>query len=328
MTDDAPVPSAQMCHNVQVQHALEGSRGSSSAPSGRRSMEIWFLLASVVALFWGSAGIFAKLSTPKLGVARVALVITAVEAPMYTMAFLVWREDVAIGLDDALLAAGSCIIGILGFLCFFESIMDGPVAIAGTISASYPALTVIGALLVLSEELTGVQALGIVAIIGGVIALSYEPNPGSSKGVITKRSLVFSLIAFTLWGFWSLTSKMAIDRIGAGNLFAFYVLSATTAPLLYGWFRRIRPGGLAGENPSRKAWGLAAVGLGLNVIGAYAYTFALEGGSASLVVPISSAYPLVTVILAVALLHERLNRLHIPALIAVVSGLVLIGLTL
>lgn len=290
-------------------------------------MELWFLLASMVALFWGSAGVFAKLSTPRLGVARVALVITAVEAPMYTVAFLVWREDVAISLADGLLAAGSCIIGMTGFLCFFESIMDGQVAIAGTISASYPALTVIGALLILSESLTGVQALGIVAIIGGVIALSYEPNPGS-KHAITKRSLIFSLLAFTFWGFWSLTSKVAIDRIGPGNLFAFYVLSATTAPLFYGWFRRIKPGGLVGEDPCRKAWGLAAVGLGLNVIGAYAYTFALEGGSASLVVPISSAYPLVTIILAVALLHERLNRLHIPALIAVVSGLVLIGLTL
>jgi len=290
-------------------------------------MEFWFLLASMVAMFWGTAGVFAKLSTPRLGVARVALIITAVEAPMYTVAYLLWREEVAIGLDDALLSAGSCMIGIMGFLCFFESIMDGPVAIAGTISAAYPALTVVGAIILLSEALSVVQAIGIVAIIGGVIALSYEPNPASTHA-ITRRSLVFSFLAFMLWGLWSLTSKMAIDRIGAGNLFAFYILSSITAPLLYGWFRRVRPGGLPSTDPSRRAWLLAAVGLSLNVGGAYAYTFALEGGSASLVVPISSAYPLVTIVLAVSFLRERLNLFHIPALASVVSGLVLIGMTL
>lgn len=289
-------------------------------------MQYWFILAGLVALLWGSAGVFAKLSTPRLGVGRMALVITAVEAPMYATAFFVWGKDGAIALEDAVLAASSCLIGVLGFLCFFESVMDGPVAIAGTISAAYPALTVLGALALLSERLTAIQALGIAAIIGGVIALSYEPSPGS-KGAMTRRSFLFSFLAFALWGLWSLTSKMAVDRIGAGNLFAFYVLSSLTAPLLYGWFRRMRPGGLLGTDPRASAWLLAAVGLALNVTGAFAYTFALESGSASLVVPISSAYPLVTIVLAIAFLRERLNWLQVPAVISVVAGLVLVGLT-
>jgi drug/metabolite transporter (DMT)-like permease len=119
----------------------------------------------------------------------------------------------------------------LGYLCFFESIMDGQVAIVGTISAAYPALTVLGALVVLSESLTAVQSIGVIAIIGGVVALSYEPDP-TAKHALPKRALVCSILAFFLWGFWSLTSKMAVDDIGAGNLFGFYVLSSVTAPVL------------------------------------------------------------------------------------------------
>jgi transporter family protein len=300
--------------------------GASSHSRRRIPMEVWFILAIGVAFLWGSAGVFAKLSTPSLGVARVALLIAAVEGVMYFSAFLFWRENVPISLSDGILAAASCIIGISGYLCFFESIMEGQVAIAGTISAAYPALTVIGAIVVLSESLTAVQSFGVIAIIGGVIALSYEPNPGT-KHAMNRRSLVFALMAFVLWGFWSLTSKMAIDEIGAGNIFAFYVLSALTAPVLYGWFRRVHPTGLQGSAPTPKVWVLGAVGLALNVSGAWAYSFALGQGSASLVVPISSAYPLITVVMAVIFLRERLGRLHIPALALVLAGLILLGLT-
>jgi transporter family protein len=289
-------------------------------------MELWFILAISVAFFWGSAGIFAKVSTPKIGVARVALLITIVESPMYLTAFYLWHEDNPITLADGILAASSCLIGVMGYLCFFESVMDGQVAIAGTISAAYPAVTVVGALIILSEALTAIQAAGIVAIIGGVIALSYEPNP-TSKHAMTRRSLIFSFLAFGFWGLWSLTSKMAIDRIGAGNIFAFYILSSMTIPLMYGWLRKVHPGSLKGDDPTRTAWLLGGIGLALNVTGACLYSFALGEGSASLVVPISSSYPLITIVMAVAMLREKLARFHFVALAAVVAGLIMIGLT-
>ena len=96
-------------------------------------MEQWFVMASVVALFWGSAGIFAKYSTPRVGVYRVALAIALIEGPLYLLAFLYWRQDIPISLESGMLAATSCVVGVMGYLCFFESIMDGQVSIAGTI---------------------------------------------------------------------------------------------------------------------------------------------------------------------------------------------------
>lgn len=290
-------------------------------------MESWFFLSIVTALFWGAAGVVSKLSTPKLGVARVALILAVVEGVLYAIAFLYWREDVPISLADAVLAAASCIVGVIGYLCFFESIMEGQVSIAGTIAAAYPALAVVGALIVLSESMTPAQALGVVAIIGGVVALSYEPNPGSAHAM-SKRTLTFALLAFALWGFWSLTSKMAIDEIGAGNIFGFYILSSVTAPVFYYWYARARPltnQGMA--KPPVSAWMIGALGLGINVVGAFAFSFALEGGSAALVVPITSAYPIVTILLAVGFLREKMDKMHAVAAGIVVLGLVMIGLT-
>ena len=285
------------------------------------------MLSFSVVLFWGLSGIFAKYSTGRLGVARVALLIAAVEGCMYVVAYAVLREPHDFTLYEIALASASCIIGISGYLCFFESILDGQVAIAGTISAGYPALTVIGAVLFLSETLSELQAVGVVMIIVGVVGLSYEPDPAAMNS-IGKRSLMFAGLAFFAWGAWSLSSKVAIDMIGPGNIFAFYILSSLTAPLLYAWLRTVWPARNVPDSPSRKAWSFAAIALALNVFGAFAYSYALDTGNASLVVPISSAYPIVTAMLAMALLKERVNAVQAIALIGVVAGLILIGTSL
>ena len=68
------------------------------------------------------------------------------------------------------------------------------------------------------------------------------------------------------------------------------------------------------------------VRLALSVTGTLVFTFALAGGLASLVVPISSAYPLVTVVAALLLLREKLNRFQFAALACVVTGLLFIAI--
>jgi len=287
-------------------------------------MQFWFALAMLTALFWGLSSVFAKLSTPKLGVARVAVLIVVIESIAYFLGFFYWHSNVAIGFGYAFLAAVSAFAGVAAYLCFFESVLDGQIAIVGTISAAYPILTVIGALAFLSESLTASQLIAIGAIICGIIALSYESNPHSTYSV-PRRSLLFALSAFVLWGLWSLTGKIVVSKMGAGDLFGFYVISTLTVPSAYVWYRRRALHATAVE-PSLASWTLGATGLALNVCGTLAFTFALTMGFASLVAPISSAYPLVTVIAALLLLGEKLNRLQLVALCLVIAGLLAIAI--
>lgn len=277
-------------------------------------------------LFWGLSGIFAKYSSPRLGVARIAIVIAVVEGTFYTIGFLVLRDSTEVTLFEGVVATLSCLVGISGYLFYFESILDGQVAIAGTISASFPVLTVIGAVVLLSEALSGLQIMGVAVIILGVLTISYEPNPAAVNAV-SRRSLLFATLAFFAWGAWSLSSKVAVDMVGPGNMLGFYIISSLTAPLMYFWLKHIKPGDRRNESPTRMAWSIGAIALGLNVVGAFAYTFALEDGAASLVVPISSAYPIVTVLLAIAVLKERLNWVQAASVAAIATGLVLIGLS-
>ena len=290
------------------------------------TIESWFILSASVALMWGLSGIFAKSSISRLGVARVALLIAVVEGILYSIAFIIWREPHNITLFEGAVATASCVIGLTGYLCYFESILEGQVAIAGTISAGYPALTVVGAVVLLSESLMATQVVGVILIIVGVVAISYEPDP-TAVNAMNRRSLLFATLAFFAWAIWSLSSKVAVEMVGPGNMFGFYIISSVTAPLLYAWFRTVWPAKGAAISASRRAWSLGSIALALNVFGALAYTYALDAGLASLVVPISSAYPIVTALLAVAVLREKVNLVQAAAIAGVALGLVSIGIS-
>jgi transporter family protein len=287
-------------------------------------MEPWFVLAVLCAFLWGCSDIFAKISTPKLGVSRIAILMPITESVLYFAGFYFWHENMSIGAGYVALAAVSALAGTVAYLCFFESIMVGQIAIAGTISAAFPALTVLGAIALLSEIPTVMQLVGLVAIIGGIVALSYEPDPGSEHAT-PRRSLLFALAAFALWGFWSLTSKVVVGEIGPGNVFGFYTVSTLTVPLIYAWFRKNRSAQLGSGERSRVTWVFGGVALMINVVGTYFFSFALKTGFASLVVPVSSSFPLVTVTLAVLLLQEKLNRFQLVGFLSVVIGLVMLG---
>ena len=286
-------------------------------------MELWFVFSLLTVFLWGFAGVLAKVSTPRLGVSRVSALMFAVEGLMYTAGFLRWRTVTAIDLGYAVLAVVSAILGVAAYLFFFESVMEGQVAVVGTISAAFPCLTVIGAIAVLSESPTAVQMLGVGAIICGIVALTYEPNP-QSHSAVPHRSLIFALLAFAFWGLWSLTNKIVVNKIGAGNVFGFYVVSTTIVPLIYTRYRRTNESSKV--DPSWIDWVAGASGLALNVFGTFAFTFALSMGLASLVVPVSSAYPIVTVVAALLLLHERLNWVQVGALACVIVGIIMIAI--
>ena len=114
--------------------------------------------------------------------------------------------------------------------------------------------------------------------------------------------LVFAAIALVFWGVTGVTQKLATNRISSQLSFLWFsyamiaisVVLAVMVPMHW----HVRPLIL---------W-LAIVGGTLNGLGALTSFAALEcGGKASIVIPLVSLYPLLTVVVAVMFLHERLT---------------------
>jgi len=133
--------------------------------------------------------------------------------------------------------------------------------------------------------------------------------------------LGFAILALVLWGITGVTQKLSTNRISSERSFLWFcwamvALSAAVLPF-------------AGRN-----WTLGALvvvcsiaGGALNGLGAWTSFRALEsGGKASIVISLISLYPLLTVVLAVILLGERLSWMQILGAFAAIAAAILLSL--
>jgi transporter family protein len=130
--------------------------------------------------------------------------------------------------------------------------------------------------------------------------------------------LQLSLIALILWGLWSFLGKIALENLDWKSVFVFAgVAQIFVIAIFYG---ATRPP-MAFDMKTCYAM---IVGI-LGVSATMAFYYALEQGRASIVVPLTATYPLVTVILAAVLLRERLSINQGAGVLLAILAIVLIS---
>jgi drug/metabolite transporter (DMT)-like permease len=221
--------------------------------------------------------------------------------------------------DPASLAwgAASGVFGCVGVIAFFRALAGGAMAAAAPVtaivSASLPVLT--GVLL---GERPGVLAwLGVVA---GLLAVGLISRGGSSSSRIDRRTLALAVAAgvgFGLFfvcvsrashtsGLWPLLSA----RVGSLSLLAVVVLTGRMP-----W--RAEPGAIR----------MGAVSGAVDMTANALFLLATRQGELALVAVLASLYPGATVLLALAILRERLRASQLAgiALALLAVGLIASG---
>lgn len=128
-----------------------------------------------------------------------------------------------------------------------------------------------------------------------------------------------SLIVVVMWGVVGLLQKIGANRCSPDSLFLW---TSAGYILLLPWVTHT--GQLAALTPKAIVVGLVS-GL-TNGLGAWFLYSALEKGApASVAVPLTALNPLLTVILAVALLGERLTGLQIAGVVLALGAAVLLS---
>ena len=121
------------------------------------------------------------------------------------------------------------------------------------------------------------------------------------------RWLIWSLLALLSWGVWAILSKLIGDALSAAHSQALSTVGLVPVMVALGFSGRVSATG----HPLGGTLAAFAAGV-LGCSGNIAYYEALKrGGKAATVVPLTALYPLVTIVLAVALLKEKLNRIQI-----------------
>lgn len=279
----------------------------------------------VAALGWGLADFFGHLAGRRLG-SLMAVLLGQVLSAVVITALLLGSGSGLTSLNDLWwLVAINGVVAMLAYATHYHALELGPVSVVSPIGAGYAVVGVLLAIVLLGERPSGLALAGMVCtIVGSVLVstdwramragLSRHP-PGMWWAV--GSALGFGVAGFTLGvisqdsGVW----QAAVFASRWAMIVAFIPLSLARRQQ----FSLLKTATLAGVTLALVA-GLA------DIIGVVSYSAGAERTTLSIVLAAGAVFPLVAVILSHVFLHERLVVNQYVGVVAVVTGLVLLGL--
>lgn len=151
-----------------------------------------------------------------------------------------------------------------------------------------------------------------------------NPSRASMPSILgMPRWLAFSLLTILVWGAWGAISKVASEGVDAYTNQIFFTFGLL--PLIAIVWRSPRNAGGGSGRRTGIAWAFVTGILGGT--GNIAFFRALVmGGKASVVSPVTALFPLVTVILAVTFLHERIGTAQKIGLVLALAAIYLLSM--
>ncbi len=215
----------------------------------------------------------------------------------------------------------SGICGALGNFALLASLgADGKAAIILPLTALYPLITVVIAVLFMRERARRVQVIGIGLAIVAVLLLSADVSASYARvDLKLSNALLYAFAALVAFGVAAVFQKLATNRVSAETAFATFAAGFIPPSILLFSLERVTT-----NLPIAPVLWAIAGGL-LNGLGVLATLAAYRrGGKASVVTPLAAIYPMLTVILAVVFLGERVAAIQVAGItLALVGGVLL-----
>jgi uncharacterized membrane protein len=273
------------------------------------------LLALGASLAWGVADFVGPWQSRALGTLRV-LVWAQIAGVAATLIAAIIRGS---GPHDpaVLLAIPAAFSGTLGLYAYYRGMAIGAMAVVAPIAGASAVVPVIFGI-VRGDRPAPLQYAGIACALVGVFLASREHQAGGQRRVAAGVGL--ALIAAAGFGFYFPPMHAAgkADPIWASVIFR---LTALVIVAIAALVRR---------PPLRLSrWKLLivlGVGLGDTLGNVLFATAAKSGGLVSLTSVLASLYPIVTVLLAAIVLHERIARPQRVGVVLTLAGVVLIAI--
>jgi len=269
-------------------------------------------LALGASIAWGCSDFLAGLKTRRLAVLWVLVVSQGTGLALVLVAALVSGHALPGG-HAALLAAGAGVAELIGFAALYRALAVGAMSVVAPVSATAALLPVVVSVAT-GRAPTAAQALGIAFALCGAALASFEP--GAGRQAVAGAGL--ALIAALGFGIFFIGMDLAADE---GALWAVALNRAAAVAVLVAIVLVLRPGPL--ERTALLP--LAAVGA-LDIAANTMFAIALTLGMAAIVSVLGSLYPLATVVLARAVLHEHVTGSQRAGVVAALAGIGLVSL--
>lgn len=216
--------------------------------------------------------------------------------------------------DEVAWSALSALLGTVGLFAFYRGLATGAMSVVAPIAAVAAGIPVIWGVAVSGDRITGLQGIGFVAALGGSVAASLELHPERAQ---LAKGVGWAALAMLLFGGYYIPMHAASTQDWLWPAFLFRCTSVTFVWSLV-LVRRFRASGLRPH-----LLGLLAVGV-LDTAGNALFAAASSHGLLSVVSVLATLYPVVTVLLARAVLGERVQRTQDLGVAVALAGVVLI----
>jgi len=288
-----------------------------SAPT-TTSLLPWLTPALLALLLYGLGQGFVKMWIGEVTPARFCLYFACARALVMVCYFFANSGAPGFAAQSRHLLAIGVLAYLLdgtGWIMYFQSIIAGPITIVGTLSAAYPAFTIVFAHWFLGETLSPLQYGAVILVVGGCIGLAYQPADATNKAP-GRAWIALAFLALVLWG--AAQTGVKYDySLGATdtNMALHSAIGALLTLGVYGLWK-----GRAGTH-SVIEWTRSFLPMGMMASGDLGVLIASRYGKISIVTPLTGAYPLVTLAFAALVLRERILPLQWGCVAAILVGM-------
>ena len=284
------------------------------------------------ALSWGTMDIASALSSRHIGSLRVTAGVQLICTAFLILAALV--AGTSIELEPGTLGIAS-LLGLIGagaYYAYFTGLRIGPISVVSGVVAAYGGLTVVLSVVLRGESLTLVQAFGATIATAGVILTGVAFGGSLRTTRLAGPGVAFSVVALVLFALMAITMDIALESAGwiqvlVVSRLVIVVVSVLAIVFLAVAGRTAR--GAASDDgpvPVAKVTAMLVVAGALDATGLISFAIGLESAPTWMVGLASSFGPAVTILVAVAVLGERLKGIQWIGLACVAIGMVAIGL--
>ena len=279
---------------------------------------LWLFFALGSAMFAGLTAILAKIGIENVNsTLATALRTVVVLVFSWVMVFIVGSQS---GIGDI---SGRTLLFLVlsglatgaSWLCYFRALQLGDVNKVTPIDKSSTVLTILLAFILLGEPISLPQAAGVVGIgAGTLLMVSKKETQSEVKG---GKWFIYALLSAVFASLTSIFGKIGVENVDSNLGTAI----RTIVVLVMAWLMVFITGEQKGlRQISRKSW-IFLILSGFATGGSWlCYYRALQGGPASVVVPIDKLSIIVTIFFSRVVLKEKLSRRAAVGLVLIVLG--------
>ncbi|MDE1825526.1 MAG: DMT family transporter [Candidatus Micrarchaeota archaeon] len=270
---------------------------------------------------YGVSDFMGPLTSRKMGAIQTNLMLRAITSLFMLVIFLVLLIQIPeISLSTFLLLLVTGVFSVIGPITYYKSAKLGNISINSAVANSWSIVTVILILIFLRVPLTLIEAISIAVIILGTLLLSIKlEDIRKMKFTNLSEGTPYAFVAMLAWGIAYFLMILLIGKLGwfqAALLVSFLMVGYYIAVFGASKIKYVKP------RPFLLTLLINAIFLTLAVL---AYNVGVLSNPI-IVPPIAAASPVITVLLAVTRLKEKLEINHIAGIAMVVIGLIALSI--